>query len=131
MNNQELTEYEVATSIRSSILLIASEVMNYRKQWSNEYSLSRIDEIANRIKSAKWFRSIDPYQMNQEQLFDLGFRRWSEDNQLMLAPLWLFEFLRNDIKYIDINSEEIVLDRLETDNDHRYGCLSFGIIPEL
>lgn len=129
MISEELSEYEIAASIRSHLLRVVSEVMNYHKHWSNEFSIKSIDEITDKIKSANWFRFIDPYEFNQDQLLDLDFRRWSEDSQLMLAPLWLFQFLKDGVKYIDIDDQEIIFNKSDADNDNRYGCLSFGIIP--
>lgn len=68
-------------------------------------------------------------ELTAEQMDDLGFIRWSEENPMRLIPLWLYQFLPDEIETECIDGEKFVLKRADMDNDHRLGWLAYGIWP--
>ena len=55
--------------------------------------------------------------------------RWDEDMpDLWLFPLYLLPILPIGTKLTTIGGEEIIYDGSNVDNDHRFGCIAYGII---
>jgi hypothetical protein len=124
----ELNDREIAQTIKIALLTTVSEVIAYKKSWSEEYSLKTLYNFPERIKQAEWFRFINPYNIPKEELFSLGFRLWSEEDKMLLIPLWIVQFLDRSIECVDINNNTDKLSNFIDDNDNRFGCLSYGIL---
>lgn len=62
-------------------------------------------------------------------MIDLGFGLWSEESSIYLFPLWLFPFISDDIKTVDISGNSLILKKEDMDNDQRFGCVAYGIVP--
>ena len=106
----------------------AAEVMNYTN-WSDEFSTKQNREITDIVDQQ--IGKINIAELTKEQMDDLGFGTWSEDNPMRLIPLWLFKFLPDEIESECINGTKTVLKTAEMDNDHRYGYLAYGIWPAI
>lgn len=119
-----MTHFDVANWIREQIATEMS--MFYIYNWSDEYKLSKINEFESRIKSTKGYFDIDPRKFTYEEMIKLGFRRWSEEDKLMLIPLWLLPFLIYYIPTVCIDGIKYY-HKEAVDTDHRFGCLAYGI----
>lgn len=124
-NETKLSEYEKCQYIRRVILNRAASVMNYN--WDAEFSTSQIKEIPEITKKYS-VDTVDISQLTENQMIELGFGKWSEDNPMFLIPLWLFPWLSEEIKTNDITGDS-VLKKSEMDTDQRFGCLAYGIYP--
>jgi hypothetical protein len=72
---------------------------------------------------------IDPTDLSFEEMIELGFGSWSEESPMRLIPIWLFPFLADEFKSESISgSKHSKLS--EIDNDHRFGCLAYGVVPK-
>jgi hypothetical protein len=120
--------YEIAKNIRRILLNRTAEVIVY--DWSKDFSVDQIKNVVEYIRSAKWFIPVNPIDMDEEQLIDLGFQKWSEENPVYLIPLWLFPFLPEEVELRCINGEKNTLKKADMDNDNRFGCLAYGVIPK-
>lgn len=118
-----MNTYEQCCSIRRIILNCTAEVMNY-KSWGEEYAYKRIMELPQIIK----VKNINPSELSMTEMKDLGFGRWNEETELMLIPLWLMQFIDPEIDVICIDGDTVKFK--DADNDNRYGCLAFGVIPK-
>jgi hypothetical protein len=60
----------------------------------------------------------------------MGFQVWDDDAKGIhwLFPAEWYDYIPNGTKVVDINGNEEVFVRGETDNDMRFGALSFGFI---
>lgn len=123
-----MTTYEKCKRVRRFMLNKAAEVMNYTN-WSDEFSTKQIREITDIVDQQ--IGKINIAELTKEQMDDLGFGTWSEDNPMRLIPLWLFKFLPDEIESECINGTKTVLKTAEMDNDHRYGYLAYGIWPAI
>ena len=121
------TEYEKCQIIRSAIVNRASEVINYNN-WNDEFATKHIRELPDRL--IEQIGKVDITQLSASEMKELGFGRWSEENPMFLIPLWLLKFLPDEIESTCIDGEKTVLKTSEMDNDHRYGCLAYGIFPK-
>ena len=68
-------------------------------------------------------------ELNAEQMDDLGFGGWSEENPMRLIPLWLYQFLPDEIETECIDGKKTRLKKSEMDTDNRYGMLAYSILP--
>lgn len=61
----------------------------------------------------------------------LGFQRWEENNNLMLIPGYLYQFIPAGLDLYSITGKKVVYnDYKDLDNDRRFGCLTYGIYME-
>ena len=121
-----MNTYEKCKAVRRIIVNRAAEVMNYAN-WSDGFSASHIREIPERVIAE--YGKLDITELTSEQMDDLGFSRWSDETPMRLIPLWLFKFLPDEIESECIDGTKKVLKTSEMDNDHRFGCLAYGINP--
>ena len=121
-----MSDYEFLLMVRQAIVNRAAEVFNY--DWSDDFSSKRIKEIPDVFSKSECFRKVDPNEMTVDQLDNLGFKKWDEDSGLMLIPLYIYPFLKDEImcgSISDICSRLIKVS--EIDIDHRFGCLAYGV----
>lgn len=125
---KKLTTFDICNIILLNIANKAAEVFTY-KNWSDEFCRNEINRTAETIRASKGFIPVDPYELSLKEMDELGFRRWSDDSDLMLIPFWLASFLKHGIQVESIDGECYYFDETTADNDHRYGCLAYGICP--
>ena len=111
--------YEVAKNIRRIIVNSAAESMNYLS-WSADFVASQIREIPERLKKADWFSPINPADLTEKEMLELGFGKWSEEDPKFLIPLWLIPFLTEEVDCGCIDGEKRIQKKSEMDNDHRF-----------
>lgn len=121
-----MTNYEKCRALRQCILNRAAEVMNYTN-WSNDFAAKQIKETHNSL--SEQIGEIDIGDLTSAQMDDLGFGRWSDENQMRLIPLWLFQFLPEIIESKCINGKSM-LKKSDMDTDNRFGFLAYGIMPK-
>lgn len=120
--------YELCKRIRHIVVIRAAEVMAYRK-WSDQFAADEIRNIPKMIKDQSWFKPVDPSLLTAEQMTDLGFAPWSKDTPMRLIPLWLLPFLVDVVECRSIDGNTLRILRQDMDNDHRFGCLAYGVFP--
>jgi hypothetical protein len=112
--------------LRSKLLCAMAESAVYTK-WSAEYARSN---VADRIAQLRKQECIDPHVLTCAEAVSLDFGSW--DGKLYLIPLWMYPFLKAGVKLkcIDGEEHEVSYDEqgvCNIDNDHRFGCLAYGI----
>ena len=120
-----MSDYEFLLMVRRAIVNRAAEVFCYN--WSDDFSSERIKEIPGVFSKSKYFRKVDPNEMTKDQLFKLGFQ-WDDESGLMLIPLYVYPFLKDEIicgSISDICARLIKVSEIDT--DHRFGCLAYGV----
>jgi hypothetical protein len=126
-----MNTYEKCQAIRQMIMNRAAEVMAY-ESWGDDFAAKQIrkfpEELAEHKNGGDYF-GIQPAKMNDAQLQELGFGRWSEGNLMRLIPLWLMPFLADEIETECIDGKKKLTKKSEMDNDNRFGCLAYGVIP--
>jgi hypothetical protein len=131
MSKEQLTTFEKVKAIRRSLLTRVGESLSY-ESWSNDFRLTNIQDIHKTLK--KWEEEsgsfkIDPTDLSFEEMIELGFGSWSEESPMRLIPIWLFPFLADEFESESISgSKHSKLS--EIDNDHRFGCLTYGVVPK-
>jgi hypothetical protein len=126
-----MNTFEKCQQVRRLIMNRAAEVMAYQS-WDNDFAAKQIKEIPSRLSEnerAEDFFGINPSDMTGQEMADLGFGLWSEDNPMRLIPLWLFPFLADEFESECIDGEKQVMRKADMDNDNRFGCLAYGVIP--
>ena len=125
----ERTTFKTAKHIRQVIVTRAAESMNYTN-WGADFVASQIREIPERIKNTDWFAPINPTDLTEAEMRELGFGIWSKEDPMFLIPLWLFPFLTDEVDCGCISGEKRIYKKSEMDNDHRFGCLAYGVMPK-
>lgn len=106
----------------------AAEVKAYTN-WEADFAVRQIRDIpADLLSQNPDLGGIQPSELTAAECESLGFCGWSKENPIRLIPLWLFPFLAGDVKTTTIDGEA-VLCKADMDNDHRFGCLAYGVIP--
>ena len=121
-----MSDYEFLLMVRQAIVNRAAEVFCY--SWSDDFSSKRIKEIPDVFSKSEYLRKIDPNEMTAEQLDEVGFQKWSEDSGLMLIPLYVYPFLKDEFmcgSISDLADRKIKVADIDTDN--RFGCLAYGV----
>ena len=125
----EKKTFEIAKHIRSIIVTRAAKSMNYIN-WSADYVASQIREIPEMIKKTNWFVPINPADLTEAEMRELGFAKWAAEDSMYLIPLWLFPFLTDEVDCGCISGEKRIYKKSEMDNDARFGCLAYGVSPK-
>ena len=121
-----MSDYDFLLMVRQAIVNRAAEVFCYN--WDADFSSERIKEIPGVFSKSKYFRKVDPNEMTKDQLVNLGFQRWDDESGLLLIPLYVYPFLKDEIiggSISDICARLIKVS--EIDLDHRFGCLAYGV----
>ncbi len=125
-----MTTFEKCKFIRDTILLRVGEVLSY-DSWDKDYKLNRITSLpTDMIQWEEKYGSfkIDPNDLTESEMIDLGFRSWDEESNLRLIPLWIYPFLCESLEVESISGEKC-LSKSKMHNDHRGGCLAYGVFP--
>ena len=126
-----MTTYEKCKNIRRMIVNRAAEVMNY--SWDDDFSTKWIRLFPDGLKEQKKhgvdYFGIQPSDLTETEMMELGFGVWSEETPMRLIPLWLYPFLADEITVESIIGKKATIKRTDIDTDNRFGCLAFGVIP--
>lgn len=83
-----------------------------------------LNNIAMAIKNNKL---INFNELTPTQAYELGFRKWDEEDNLYLIPLWLYKALPDGLEVTSIDGDKLIVGKDYLDNDIRFGVLAFGI----
>ena len=121
-----MSDYEFLLMVRQAIVNRAAEVFCYN--WDNTSSSKRIKEIPDVFSKSDYFRKVDPNEMTVDQLDNLWFQKWDDESGLMLIPLYVYPFLKDEFmcgSISDIAARNIKASNIDTDT--RSGCLAYGV----
>lgn len=126
-----MTTFEKCKIIRNFILRRAAEVMVYTN-WSAEFAASEIKSIPKDLVrgAGEDFSNLNPADLTAEEMKELDFGVWSKDQPFRLIPLWLLPFLAEDLYVCDFEGNFKRVRKSELDNDNRFGCIAFGVLPK-
>jgi hypothetical protein len=122
----ERSTYEIAQIIQRFIVRRAAEAMLYGT-WSPGFIAGYLKEVPDKIKCAEWYKPIELSNFSEDQMKDLGFVRWSEDDPMYMIPLWLYPFLPDEIECKSIDGVQVRYKKSEMNTDSRFGCLAYGV----
>jgi hypothetical protein len=97
------------------------------KRWSDEFSRKETIKSLKRVQEE--FKKVDFTELSEDELRDLGFSKWSEEELpgVWLVPLYLYPCIPDGTELTSIFGEKAVKGTDEIDNDVRFGCLAYGI----
>lgn len=76
------------------------------------------------------FKSL--HLLSKETLKQIGCQKWDEPDKdgfvLWLFPADWYDYIPNGLEVIDINNNKETFKHGQTDNDRRFGALSFGFL---
>lgn len=126
-----LSTFEKCKAIRRSLLIRAGEALSY-SCWSDSFKLDNLKNIFESL--GQWEKEygsfkINPNDLTAKQMNELGFGRWTKEDPMRLIPIWLFPFLCEKFECQCIDGSKHT-NLSELDNDHRMGCIAYGVIPK-
>ena len=121
-----MTTYELAKRYMQMHCAKLAELIEY--DWSDAFKEKELSKFIDDLQAMEGYRYIDPNNLTKDQLLDLGGRLWSDDNgDYILIPLWLKAHLPTVFNGSCLGAPEKLLKTSEIDNDHRFGCLAYGV----
>lgn len=127
-----MTTFEKCQLIRRMLMNRAAEVMAH-KGWGNDFAAKQIRNFPEELmkqNGGQEFFGLQPADLTEEEMLDLGFGRWSEESSMHRIPLWLLPFLADEIEVERLNGKKMVMKKSDMDNDTRFGCLAYGVVPK-
>ena len=129
MANLPATDLEKVYRLLSRTMSIIAQPVEYAKGWSDEFARSETKKYMEKLqKTVK--EEVNLTQFTDRELGMLGFQRWSAACGMQLVPLWAVKALRDGTKLYSIDGEVAIVGKDEIDNDVRFGCIPYGIMPE-
>ena len=120
-----------------NIFISYNSLEGYVYNWDKNYLSDLFYKFIDKFKTTEPIskENIDTlFTLPKEYLHILGFGTWEEDNGeycLMLLPLWLYAILPGDYEFIGasiVNISQPYRYKInQIDNDHRFGCLAYGV----
>ena len=130
---ENLSVFEKCKNIRKALLTRVGEMLCYNK-WSDQFKVENMNDIFETLE--RWEEKygifkIDPNELTESEMKELGFGKWNEENSIRLIPIWLFPFLTDSFICGSIDGNDLKLrSKSELDNDHRFGYLAYGCNPK-
>jgi hypothetical protein len=125
MNN----DLQVIMSRIGNNLLNAVTMGLVYESWSNETAYSEIVECYKKIQE-QLRDKLDLTELSEDELFKLGFKKWEEEDEQLLIPLWAYNFLEDGTELICIDGTTAIKGKDDIDLDVRFGCIPYGIIAK-
>lgn len=97
------------------------------ENWSDEFSYKEIKESYSNIKNQLKEIIGDITALSVEELKELGFKKWDEESELYLIPLWAFDLIPDGTVLECISGERVIKGKDEIDLDVRFGCIAYGL----
>jgi hypothetical protein len=121
-------------NIRKELAGRAAMAACYASSWGDRFVREQIQEVWNdtgRGLRTPTFRKITPNELQSmlpEDLRELGFGLWSDDEPLYLIPLYIYNYLDDGIELKSISGDTKVKGIDEIDLDVRMGCIAWGFV---
>lgn len=105
-----------------------SETTTY-KSWSDEFKCKEVKKSMDKfVEELK--KHIDFSNLTEEDCRELRFKRWDEESDIMLIPLYLVPAIPIGTTLTSISGEDVIYDGHNIDLDIRFGCIAYGIKPK-
>lgn len=100
------------------------------ENWSDELSYKEVKESYANIKEQLSEIIGDITELSVDELKELGFKKWEEESELYLIPLWAFDLIPDGTVLESISDERAIKGKDEIDLDVRIGCIAWGFEPK-
>jgi hypothetical protein len=104
------------------------EISDYIDYYEKLTEFHNIDTDVFKLKIVEYFGKIDYYKFSWDELLKIGFATW--DDNLILIPKYQYPCIIEGTILKNINGDEIIFEEGVTDDDDRFGYLSFGLSKE-
>jgi hypothetical protein len=114
-------------TIRRRVLNGAASCNEFKNSWSNGFVMKELAACLSPNKGFGWegislIKQEELKNMSRDVLYSYGFGNWNDE--LILIPLWLVNFLDQSELVTSINGDVTTLG--ECDKDVRGGCIAYG-----
>lgn len=99
--------------------------------WDANYKESELKDAFNTfyksLKKESNNHLIDLSRMTVETAKEMGFKKWDDNSDLYLFPLWFMPLIPIGTEVTTIFGNKIIYNGTNLDNDIRFGCTAYGI----
>lgn len=120
-NDIHLVMSKVANNLLNTIAMGKAN-----ESWSDNFSYSEVMETYHSIKD-QLAEMIDFTKLSKDELVKLGFKKWNENSESLLVPLWAFDLLEDGTELVCINGSKAIKGKDDIDLDVRFGCIAYGL----
>jgi hypothetical protein len=99
----------------------------FYEQWSDEFSYDEIKERYAKVKEELKGIIGDVTALSVDELKELGFKKWDEESNLFLIPLWVFDLIPDGTELESISGGKAIKGLVDIDLDVRFGCIAWGL----
>lgn len=108
------------------IYLINEVACTMEYNWSNDFNHKDLKGYYENVHEE--MKKIDFNKLTEEELKFLGFRKFSQNDENYLVPLWLLKVLPDGTKLQSIMGEIVEVGKDYINNDVRGGCTAYSLI---
>lgn len=119
---KESTGSTLAKAIREVLDIGPNDIVEYTTPQFTRTDGKKVNYFPTTIEQYDKLKSCD-----RTALIFFGLQKWGENNLWLFPGEW-YEFIPDGCKIIDINGQEEAFRKGSTDNDIRFGALSYGIV---
>jgi hypothetical protein len=113
--------FEQALRIMQCVANHAAAGYEYREHWRRDFRIQEIDEFFEKIQKeldADFWNAV--FALPEEQKMVLGFLKFSEHDNAMCIPVWIWACLPDDMTISGNAGGKM---KKDLDNDTRFGCV--------
>ncbi|NLD21661.1 MAG: hypothetical protein GX664_04145 [Bacteroidales bacterium] len=100
------------------------------ESWSDELSYREIKTSYLIIKEQLRELIGDITELSADELEELGFKKWEEESELYLIPLWAFDLIPDGTELECIDGDKAIKGKDEIDLGTLFGCIAWGFKPK-
>lgn len=97
------------------------------ENWSDEFCRKDVKQAMS-VFLEELKKHIDWNNLDKETINLLRFKRWGEESNLYLLPLYILPIVPVGTNLTCISGNEVIYDGNNIDTDIRFGCLAYGIV---
>lgn len=94
--------------------------------WNEEYKIRENKEGFDAFYK-ELQKHIDFTKLTVEEVKELGFGKWDDENDLWLFPLYIVPIIPEGLEVMSISGNKFKYEKDKADNDIRFGCVAYGI----
>lgn len=103
-----------------------SQTIVYGDCWDDKLKVEEVKDAYKKFYDTVK-KHIDFDNLTIDEAKELRFKKWDDDSDLYLFPLWLVPIIPEELPVYFIDSDEAIPYNKLLDNDVRFGCVAYGL----
>lgn len=103
---------------------------SYTYPWSDAFKAKELKNNFDKFYESAKKLDLDLDKLTVDELQEMRFRKWDDESNLWLIPLWFVPLLPVGIELTTIFGNKVTYTGDNIDLDIRFGCIAFGIVKK-